>query len=287
MLGQLRARLGRLLPLALLLAVLAVVGVVVGVRALTSSAPPPRLVAATANVADLTRGTGREGDLARLLADQHVAVVGLEEVCAERLPLLTAALAARGHPMQVVATQDTTRPDCSFGNALLSVAALTDVARTTYQAQLAGTDERRSLTCATTGGGLGPVRVCVTHLVQGGLPAAVAVRTAQAREAAVALAAAGGPAVLLGDLNASPAAPGLAPLLGTGSGLVEADRSGAATFDATQTTPQVKIDYVLLTPATLASAGARALREAPVGQGSDHLVLVADLRRRPRADLRP
>lgn len=87
---------------------------------------------------------------------------------------------------------------------------------------------------------------------------------AQAPEAAV-------PQALLGDLNATPAAPELRPLFerlrdawsvaGEGDGF---------TFAASA--PRVRIDYVLVSPALRVTAA-----RVPALQGSDHLPLVAEL----------
>ncbi|WP_436737705.1 endonuclease/exonuclease/phosphatase family protein [Streptomyces sp. BBFR102] len=74
--------------------------------------------------------------------------------------------------------------------------------------------------------------------------------------------------LLLGDFNARPDAPELAPLWDT---LRDAD-PGAATFPASA--PSSRIDYV----AVGAGAEIRSARTAPTGIASDHLPVVADLR---------
>ncbi|MFD4985973.1 endonuclease/exonuclease/phosphatase family protein [Streptomyces sp. NPDC058374] len=74
--------------------------------------------------------------------------------------------------------------------------------------------------------------------------------------------------LLLGDFNARPDAPELAPLWRT---LRDAD-PGAPTFPASA--PDRRIDYV----AVGAGLEIRSARVAPTGTASDHLPLVADLR---------
>ncbi|MFB6600704.1 endonuclease/exonuclease/phosphatase family protein [Streptomyces diastaticus] len=74
--------------------------------------------------------------------------------------------------------------------------------------------------------------------------------------------------LLLGDFNAQPDAPELAPLWAT---LRDAD-PGAPTFPATA--PESRIDYV----AVSAGVEIRSARTAPTGSASDHLPVVAELR---------
>ncbi|MGP3683753.1 endonuclease/exonuclease/phosphatase family protein [Streptomyces sp. IBSNAI002] len=120
-----------------------------------------------------------------------------------------------------------------------------------------------------------PLRVYVTHLDFRPEPSVRAVQVAETLEI---MRGAPGPKILLGDLNAPPSAPELAPLWRE---LSDAD-PGGATYPARD--PVKRLDYVAV------SAGVR-VRAAGVGGtlASDHRPVVADLRLevRPREGVRP
>ncbi|MFE4381716.1 endonuclease/exonuclease/phosphatase family protein [Streptomyces cyaneofuscatus] len=109
-----------------------------------------------------------------------------------------------------------------------------------------------------------PVHVYVTHLDYRPDPA---VRVAQVADTRRIMAEDRGPKILLGDFNAEPGAPELAPLW---EGLTDAD-PGAPTFPAQD--PVKRIDYVAV------SKGAAQVRRAwvPESVASDHRAVVADL----------
>lgn len=113
------------------------------------------------------------------------------------------------------------------------------------------------------------VRVVATHL-QHDSPSG---RRPQAHALAVEVAASPEPVVLLGDLNATPGAPELAPLTGPG-GLVDAWAVGGAGDGATfpSDAPRMRIDHVLVTPELTVTAASVVASAA-----SDHRPLVVDL----------
>lgn len=86
-----------------------------------------------------------------------------------------------------------------------------------------------------------------------------------------------GPVVLTGDLNAEPDAPELAPLFAVFDDAWDLAGEGAGyTFRSTD--PQVRIDYVLVTPGVDVTRA-----EVPATEASDHLPVVADLVVSPRS----
>ncbi|MFB8106194.1 endonuclease/exonuclease/phosphatase family protein [Streptomyces sp. NPDC056007] len=109
-----------------------------------------------------------------------------------------------------------------------------------------------------------PVHVYVTHLDHRPDPV---VRTAQVADTRRIMADDRGPKILLGDFNAEPGAPELAPLW---KELTDAD-PGAPTFPAQD--PVKRIDYVAV------SKGAAQVRRVwvPESVASDHRAVVADL----------
>ncbi|MHC3460674.1 endonuclease/exonuclease/phosphatase family protein [Streptomyces flavovirens] len=120
-----------------------------------------------------------------------------------------------------------------------------------------------------------PVHVYVTHLDYRPDPS---VRTAQVAETRRIMARDRGHRILLGDFNATPDAPELAPLW---KELTDAD-PGAPTFPAED--PVNRIDFVAVSKAGRAGAGQVRVREAAVAGtlASDHRPLVADLELRRR-----
>lgn len=112
-----------------------------------------------------------------------------------------------------------------------------------------------------------PVHVYTTHLDYRPDPA---VRIAQVADTRRIMAQDRGPKILLGDLNAEPGAPELAPLW---KDLTDAD-PGAPTFPAPD--PVKRIDFVAVSKAAVRRAW------APAGIASDHRPVVADLLLRGR-----
>ncbi|MFT9665511.1 endonuclease/exonuclease/phosphatase family protein [Streptomyces rhizosphaericola] len=113
-----------------------------------------------------------------------------------------------------------------------------------------------------------PLHVYVTHLDYRPDPA---VRTAQVADTRRIMAGDRGPKVLLGDFNAEPGAPELAPLW---EGLTDAD-PGAPTFPARD--PVKRIDYVAVAKGTAEVRRAWVPESAAPGHASDHRAVVADL----------
>jgi endonuclease/exonuclease/phosphatase family metal-dependent hydrolase len=112
-----------------------------------------------------------------------------------------------------------------------------------------------------------PVRVLCTHLQVRSRTE----RLAQAREVAASVAAADGPVVVMGDLNARPGAPELAPLTDIlVDAWITAGHGDGYTFEAAA--PYARIDYVLTSPNVVARQAAVLVTEA-----SDHRPVVADL----------
>jgi endonuclease/exonuclease/phosphatase family metal-dependent hydrolase len=111
------------------------------------------------------------------------------------------------------------------------------------------------------------VRVFCTHLQHRSRTE----RLAQATQIAESLAAGTGPVVMMGDLNARPGDPEIAPLTETLDDAWLAAGDGAGfTFDAA--TPHARIDYILTSEGLVARTAAVVPSDA-----SDHLAVVADL----------
>ncbi|MFF9791828.1 endonuclease/exonuclease/phosphatase family protein [Streptomyces bacillaris] len=113
-----------------------------------------------------------------------------------------------------------------------------------------------------------PLHVYVTHLDYRPDPA---VRTAQVADTRRIMAEDRGAKILLGDFNAEPAAPELAPLW---EGLTDAD-PGAPTFPARD--PVKRIDYVAVAKGTAEVRRAWVPESPAPGHASDHRAVVADL----------
>jgi endonuclease/exonuclease/phosphatase family metal-dependent hydrolase len=111
------------------------------------------------------------------------------------------------------------------------------------------------------------VRVFCTHLQH----RSRAERLAQATQIVRSLAAGDGPVVVMGDLNARPGDPEIAPLTDVldDAWAVAGDGDGF-TFDAA--TPHTRIDYVLTSPDLVATRGVVLDTDA-----SDHLPVLAEL----------
>ena len=152
-----------------------------------------------------------------------------------------------------------------YGIALLSRAPLEE-ARNLLLTRPKGGEQRGLLGAAIAVEGR-RVRVFCTHLQHRSRTE----RLAQATQIAESLAAAGGPVVVMGDLNARPGDPEIAPLTAVldDAWAVAGDGAGF-TFDAA--TPHARIDYVLTSDDVVARHAAVIDTDA-----SDHLPVLADL----------
>lgn len=111
------------------------------------------------------------------------------------------------------------------------------------------------------------VRLLCTHLQV----RSRAERLAQARAVAASVAAGDGPAVVMGDLNARPGAPEIAPLIDSlVDAWITAGEGDGHTFDAAE--PYARIDYVLISPGVVATQATVLVTNA-----SDHRPVMADL----------
>jgi endonuclease/exonuclease/phosphatase family metal-dependent hydrolase len=152
-----------------------------------------------------------------------------------------------------------------YGIALLSRAPLEEP-RNLLLARPKGGEQRGLLGAAIAVSGR-RVRVFCTHLQHRSRTE----RLAQATQIAESLAPSDGPVVVMGDLNARPGDPEIAPLTGVldDAWVVAGDGAGF-TFDAA--TPHARIDYVLT------SADVVARRAAVIDtDASDHLPVLAEL----------
>lgn len=156
-------------------------------------------------------------------------------------------------------------PRRQYGTAILSAAPLLDSEHVLLPRASAG-NEQRGLLMADIEADGGPFRVYDAHLGVSADDRRLQVEAILAETGKAAV-----PFALLGDLNARPDAPELAPLLarlrdawsvaGAGDGF---------TFPASA--PKARIDYVLVSPQLRVDAVS-----VPALPGSDHLPLVADL----------
>jgi endonuclease/exonuclease/phosphatase family metal-dependent hydrolase len=152
-----------------------------------------------------------------------------------------------------------------YGIALLSRTPLYEARNLLLTRPRGG--EQRGLLGATVDVEDRPVRVFCTHLQHRSRTE----RFAQATEIAESLADGAGPVVVMGDLNARPGDPEIAPLTEVlHDAWVTAGDGAGFTFDAA--TPHARIDYIL----TSADLVARTAAVLPT-DASDHLPVVADL----------
>jgi endonuclease/exonuclease/phosphatase family metal-dependent hydrolase len=160
------------------------------------------------------------------------------------------------------------RPDGArrqYGIALLSRAPLHD-ARNLLLTRPRGGEQRGLLGAVVDVDGRA-VRVFCTHLQH----RSRSERLAQATQIAGSLSGGAGPVVLMGDLNARPGDPEIAPLTEVLDDVWVVAGDGAGfTFDAA--TPHARIDYIL----TSADLAARSATVLPT-DASDHLAVVAEL----------
>ena len=152
-----------------------------------------------------------------------------------------------------------------YGIALLSRAPLRK-ARNLLLTRPRGGEQRGLLGAVVDVDGRA-VRVFCTHLQHRSRTE----RLAQATQIAESLAAGAGPIVMMGDLNARPGDPEIAPLteLLDDAWVVAGDGAGF-TFDAA--TPHTRIDYILTSEDLVARSAAVLPTDA-----SDHLAVVAEL----------
>jgi endonuclease/exonuclease/phosphatase family metal-dependent hydrolase len=152
-----------------------------------------------------------------------------------------------------------------YGLALLSRSPL-DEPRNLLLTRPRGGEQRGLLGAVANVDGRA-VRVFCTHLQHRSRTE----RLAQATEIAESLAAGVGPVVVMGDLNARPGDPEIAPLTDVldDAWAVAGDGAGF-TFDSA--TPHARIDYILTSPDVVARSAAVVQTDA-----SDHLAVFADL----------
>ncbi|HSL82331.1 MAG TPA: endonuclease/exonuclease/phosphatase family protein [Thermoanaerobaculia bacterium] len=212
--------------------------------------------------------------VARAIRDARPDVVGLQEVhrgtwasrFADQVEMLAEATG-----MEACFGRSLAYRTGEYGNALLTRGRPLE----TEVRCLPGEAERRSLLCCRVELDGAPLEVFVTHLAAWGRLGRTT-RLRQARYIASHLAAADGPFVLAGDLNAPPGAPELAPLLGHRHlSLCGRPR------EATHRLMRQRLDYVFAGP-SFREVGSRVLRAGP----SDHLPVVASLRREAPAAAR-
>ena len=152
-----------------------------------------------------------------------------------------------------------------YGTALLSRHPLRDPA--SHPLPTAPGAEPRGYVTATIDLGGTAVRLVATHLQHD----SAAARHRQAEALASVVSAAPEPVVLLGDLNAEPGSPELAPLAGhLADAWVAGGEGPGATFPSDA--PHLRIDGVLVSPGVTVTAAA----VVPTG-ASDHRPVVADV----------
>ena len=205
--------------------------------------------------------------VARAIRNARPDVVGLQEVhrgtwasrFADQVEMLAEATG-----MEACFGRSLSYRTGEYGNALLTRGRPLEV----EVRRLPGEAERRSLLRCRVELDGAPVEAFVTHLAAWGRLARN-IRVRQARYIAAHLAAADGPVVLTGDLNAPPGAPELEPLLGH-----RLLRLCGRPHEPTHRLMRQRLDYVFVGP-SFREVGSRVLRAGP----SDHLPVLASLRR--------
>ncbi|MET8573542.1 endonuclease/exonuclease/phosphatase family protein [Streptomyces sp. NPDC005012] len=217
----------------------------------------------------------RNADRAREIATYAPQVVGLQEACVGDVERIRHYLRAYYGLDYHVAYGPVlgSRGRCGgtpwapggYGQAVLSAAPMTDRVSAEYPD---GGSEDRGYLAVTTRVGDRPVRVFVTHLAQ---RRQESVRAGQADVLAAAIGE-HDRAVVLGDFNAVPAAPELAPLWSVAGGADARCRPTSPGADCPTTTDwRSRFDYVFLRGLT---AHGERVRPTP---HSDHDLLYADL----------
>ncbi|MDF2659013.1 MAG: hypothetical protein K0Q94_1804 [Paenibacillus sp.] len=241
-------------------------------------------------------GIGMDGlyDLERIvrtIAQADADIVGLQEVDVHfgqrsRFEHMADRLADRlgmsvyFAPIYVLPPSEGRKEERQFGVALLSRLPIRKTAnhqltRLSTQEVTALPEPKPGLLEAVLGAAERQLRVYVTHLDYRTDPA---IRWMQIREMLQLAGVHTDPVLVLGDFNARPDAPELAPLFSAFPDSWTAVRADAGhTFPADQ--PDRKIDYIL------ASGHMRTIRTYTIpGTASDHLPIVADLEFADRAD---
>jgi len=175
-------------------------------------------------------------------------------------------------PIYRIPNADSSKPTREFGVALLSRHRIVTwrndtLTRLSTQDSNAVPAAAPGLLEAIVDEGGSRIRVFNTHLDYRSDPA---VRRRQANEVAAAVARSSAPTIVFGDMNATPDASELAPLLARLRDAWPADSGPGYTYPADQ--PAKRIDYVLT------SRDFRALRGfVPATDASDHRPVVVDL----------
>ena len=263
-----------------------VLGLAVAASAITGCVHPSRTAPAIGlrvMTYNIRSGNGALAHTAEAIRAESPDLVGLQEVdvhWAERSAFADQAteLGARLHMAVRVARiyrlpGDAGRPPREFGVALLSRFPVTrfrndTLTRLSTQEENPVPTPMPGLLEAEVSVHGRAVRVFVTHLDYRRDPG---VRTQQVREMVRALAASSQPTIVFGDMNASPDAPELQPLLErmTDAWAVAGSEPGY-TYPADA--PRERIDYVLVSHG-FRVRGARV----PVTEASDHRPVVAEL----------
>ncbi len=232
---------------------------------------------------NIAAGSGDLDAIAEVIRSSAADVVALQEVDvrwsarsqfvdqAARLGELL-AMQVRFAPIYSMASSDPSQPPREFGVALLSrypIEAFTNrqLSRlSTQQADSVATPMPGLLDATVNVQGV-RMRVLNTHLDYRADPA---VRAQQVAEVLAAIADASVPLVLMGDLNASPDAPELAPLF---SRLHDAWRAASDSgFTYPAITPGKRIDYILT------SSEVRVISASVIDtRASDHRPVIAEL----------
>lgn len=247
-----------------------------------ASAPPGEVATVRVMTFNIAAGNGDLARIAATIRDANADIAGLQEVdvhWSERSAFVGQAdslarllgMEVRFAPIYDIANVDRTKPPRQFGVALLSrhpVVGVTNHAITRHSTVTpnAPPSPMPGLLDATVSVHGTRVHAFVTHLDYRADPA---VRRVQVAETVRILDRTDGPVLLLGDLNATPEAPELAPLLAR---VPDTWRAGDGPgFSYPAALPTKRIDYVL--------ARGFAVHRARVieTRASDHRPVVAEL----------
>lgn len=251
----------------------------------TPSAPAVSADGRTIRVMTFNIAAGH-GDLAKIagvIRDSRADIVALQEVdvhweprsaFADQASELASAtgMTVRFAPIYRIANEDKKKPMREFGVAVLSrfpVIAFRNhpIARLSTQQVNAASARMTGFLDATLDVYGTRLRVFNTHLDYRGDPA---VRIQQVSEMLAIVGTDATPAILFGDLNATPTAPELAPLFARFVDAWPTNAGAGLSYPAT--TPTKRIDYVLL------SRGLRTVSASVLQtDASDHLPVVAEV----------
>lgn len=245
---------------------------------------PARATRATLRVMtyNIRSGNGNLAGTAAAIRAEHPDVVALQEVDVHWAPRSDFAdeatelgrqlgMNVRFAPIYVIADSDRARPPREFGVALLTGYAITafrndTITRLSTQVDNPVPTPMPGLLDATLDVHGTPVHVLNTHLDYRRDPA---VRATQVREMLAHIDTTV-PTLVFGDMNASPSAPELQPLLARLHDAWSAASGAGFTYPADA--PTERIDYVLVSPQFRVRDAA-----VPVTEASDHRPVVADL----------